>query len=66
MVNHNFNCHGFDEELKFSGLMPKVMDKLGEEFLTGKHDVTVSTFDNVVDGNDPLVVIDTEEISKGE
>lgn len=69
MVSHNFNEYNFDEGLKFSPLMPKVMDVVGKDYLIGKsesNDVVVSDFDEVPDGHDQLISIDFAKISETE
>lgn len=63
MINHSFSDYGFDKAENFSSLMPKVMDKVGEDMLVGNSDVVVPSFDDAPHGFEPLVVISTENIS---
>lgn len=63
MINHTFNDYGYDKAENFNALMPKVMEKVGEDMLVGGSDVVVPSFDEAPRGAEPLVVVSSEQIS---
>ena len=65
MVNHNFNQYGFEEGTAFDGLMPKLMEELGDELTIGKVDEPVVTmFDETANGVDSMKVIDIKKVGE--
>lgn len=64
MVNHEFNNYGYVEGSEFEGLMPKVMEKLGDEFVIGESDVVVSIFNPTAKGNDSMAVVDVTKLAE--
>lgn len=65
MVNNSFRDYGYNEGTKFEGLIPKVMEELGEEYTIGKVDEpVVSIFDSTAKGVDQMKTINVNEISK--
>ena len=62
MINHNFNKYGFKEQSSFSGLIPKLMEKLGEDCCEGYSDVNVSIFDPTANGNDSMKDICPQDV----
>lgn len=66
MVNHNFNKYGFKEQSSFSGLIPKLMEKLGEDCCEGYSEVNVSIFDPTAKGNDSMKDVSSSDIMNKE
>jgi len=66
MINHEFNCYGYNMSEEFVGLEPKVMEILGEEYCIGGSDEVVSIFDPTANGVDQLKVISSQKIAEKE
>lgn len=62
MVNHNFNKYGFKVQSSFSGLIPKLMEKLGENCCEGYSKVNVSIFDPTANGYDSMKNVSSSNI----
>ena len=66
MINHTFSDYGYDKAENFNALMPKVMEKIGEDMLVGGSDVVVPSFDDAPHGAESLVIVSSEQISNEE
>lgn len=66
MENNKFNVWGFEEGKAFVGLMPKVMEKLGADYLAGASETNVSIFDPHAHGVDSMEVVSEQKIAESE
>ena len=66
MENNKFNTWGFEEQTKFEGLMPKVMEKLGADYLNGSSNVNVSVFDPHANGVSSMEIVSEQKIALSE
>lgn len=60
------NTYDFVEGTDFEGLMPAVMETLGDDYVTGKSDENVHYHGFMALGSDSLEVIDIEAFYKSE
>ena len=61
-----FRKWGYDDSQEFDSLMPKVMELIGEEYITGGSNEVVSIFDPTANGVDQLKVISSQLIAESD
>ena len=66
MQNCEFNKYGFVENNDFVGLIPKVMDILGDDYCVGGSDEIVSIYDPTANGVDQLKIVSSQKIAESE
>ena len=68
MVNQKMKTWGFNEGVDFDGLMPKVMDILGEENCIGVNEdqPSVHLYDPTANGYDQMEVVSPYDIMENE
>lgn len=63
-VNVEMKRYGFKEGKAFEGLMPKVMELVGEDVCTGHSDELVSIYDPTANGVDSMKVVSPQLIAE--
>lgn len=60
MLSYEMKDWGFEEQTKFEGLMPKVMEVLGDEYCEGAtgDEPVLSVFDATAKGVEQMKVVD--------
>lgn len=62
-VNVQMKKWGFKEQKDFVGLMPKVMEMLGDDAVIGMSEEVVSVYDPTANGADSLKVVSAQKIA---
>ena len=55
---------GFREGTAFEGLIPRLMERVGDDVCTGESDVLVEAYDPTANGSDPMKVISSQLIAE--
>ena len=64
--NHFFNEYGFEEATAFEGLVPKVMELVGDDVCTGLSEDIVPSYDATANGVDSMKVISSQLVAEYE
>ena len=63
-VNNKMKRYGFREGKAFEGIMPKLMELVGDENCVGYSDVNVSMFDPTTNSVESMKVVSTQDIAE--
>lgn len=65
-VNVEMKRYGFKEGKAFAGLMPKLMERLGDDVCAGDSEVVVDAYDPTAKGTNSLKVISSQLVAEKE
>jgi len=63
-INVEMKRYGFREGKSFEGLIPRLMERVGDEVCTGESEVLVDAFDPTANGSDAMKVISSQLIAE--
>ena len=63
-INVEMKRYGFKEGKDFTGLMPKVMEIMGDDYCTGLSEEVVSIFDPTANGVDTMKVVSSQLVAE--